>query len=70
MTLEYLKQLPSAPAAQHEEVMAFVESNRLHGLGLGWIDMHLLAAARLGQCRLYTLDRRLGEAARRLHIGM
>jgi predicted nucleic acid-binding protein len=70
VTLEYLKQLASTPAAQHQEVMAFVESNRLHGLGLGWIDLHLLAAARLGQCQLYTLDRRLGEAARRLRIGM
>jgi hypothetical protein len=44
--------------------------NRLHGLGLGWVDMHLLAAARLGASELYTLDRKLGEAAKRLHIGM
>jgi len=70
VTLQYLKQLPSTPAAQHEEVMEFVEANRLHGLGLGWIDMHLLAAARLSRCELYTLDRRLGETARQLHIGM
>jgi predicted nucleic acid-binding protein len=69
-TLRLLKQLPSIPPAQHQEVMDFVELNRLYGLGLGWIDMHLLAAARLGRCELYTLDRRLGEAARQLHIGM
>jgi predicted nucleic acid-binding protein len=69
-TLRLLKQLPSIPSAQHEEVMNLVEMNRLHGLGLGWIDMHLLAAARLGACELYTLDRKLGEAAKQLHIGM
>ena len=69
-TLRLLRRLPALAPARHEEVMGLVEMNRLHGLGLGWIDMHLLAAARLGQCRLYTLDRRLGEAARRLHIGM
>jgi len=69
-TLRHLKQLPSIPPAQREETLDFVEANRLYGLGLGWIDMHLLAAARLSGCGFYTLDRRLAEAAKRLHIGM
>jgi predicted nucleic acid-binding protein len=69
-TLDLLRRLPAIPLAPHEEVMGFVETNRLHGLGLGWIDMHLLAAARLGGCGLYTRDRRLDEAAKNLRIGI
>ncbi len=69
-TLRLLRRLPVLAPARHEEVMGLVEMNRLHGLGLGWIDMHLLAAARLGHCVLYTRDRRLAEAAKNLHLGM
>ena len=50
--------------------MDLVELNRLHNFGFDWIDMHLLAAARLGGCGLYTRDRRLAEAAKNLHLGM
>ena len=50
--------------------MDFLEMNRLRNFGLGWTDMHLLAAARLGGCGLYTRDRRLAEAAKNLHLGM
>jgi predicted nucleic acid-binding protein len=53
-----------------DEGQVFVEMNRLHNLGLGWIDMHLLAAARLGHCGFYTRDRRLAEAAKNLRLGM
>ncbi len=69
-TLRLLKQLPALAPARHEEVMDFLEMNRLRNFGLGWTDMHLLAAARLGGCGLYTRDRRLAEAAKNLHLGM
>ena len=69
-TLLLLRRLPALAPARHEEVMDLVKLNRLHSLGLGWIDMHLLAAARLGHCALYTRDRRLAEAAKNLHLGM
>jgi predicted nucleic acid-binding protein len=45
--LSLLSALPQAPLAGHDEVLAFVDSNRLAGTGIGWIDAHLLAAARL-----------------------
>jgi len=44
--LSLLSALPQAPVAEHDEVLAFVEVNRLMGSGIGWIDAHLLAAAR------------------------
>ncbi len=37
--------------------------------GLGWIDVHLLASARLMDHRLWTRDRRLTTAANHLGIG-
>jgi predicted nucleic acid-binding protein len=61
--------LPSAPMAEHEEVFAFVESRRLMGRGLGWIDMHLLASAVLAAVPLLTSDKNLSAVARELGVG-
>jgi hypothetical protein len=49
--------------AEHDEVLRLVEAERLHGRRLGWIDVHLLASARLSGCGLWTLDRALAGAA-------
>lgn len=67
--LTLLGALPEAPVAEHAEVLDLVRSRRLHGQGLGWIDMHLVASARLAVCSLWTLDRRLDTVARRLSVG-
>ncbi len=66
--LELLQTLCTCPVAAHEEVLHFIESNHLMGLGLGYIDVHLLASARLSGLPLWTLDRPLRTAAARLHI--
>jgi predicted nucleic acid-binding protein len=63
-----LAALPQAPLAEHGEVLTFVESNRLAGAGIGWIDAHLLASARLAHSTIWTLDRRLDATARSLGI--
>lgn len=57
--LASLAELPNVSVASHEEVLEFVHSSRLMGLGLGWVDMHLLAAAVLAKVPLWTVDRRL-----------
>jgi hypothetical protein len=51
-----------------EEALDFVEAHRLMGAGLGWVDVHLLASAYASREGLWTGDRRLGEAARRLGV--
>jgi len=38
------------------------------GKGLGYVDLHLLAAAMMDRTPLWTLDRRLAAAAARLGI--
>jgi len=63
-----LHALPAAQAASDREVEELVESRKLWGRGLGWIDMHLLASALLTGCTFRTLDKRLGETARLLGI--
>jgi predicted nucleic acid-binding protein len=66
--LRLIDALPAAPVAAHDEVMAFIERQRLHGSGLGWTDVHLLASARLSRQSLWSADRRLREAAVRLGL--
>jgi predicted nucleic acid-binding protein len=64
--LSLLQSLPAVPEVAHEELLLFVERHQLLGRGLGLIDAHLLAAARLATIPLWTLDRRLREAATKL----
>ncbi len=61
--LSDLEQLPHTVLASHEEVLQFIEDGRLWGLGIGWIDAHLLASALLSNCQFWTLDTRLNRAA-------
>jgi hypothetical protein len=61
--LTLLQALPEAQAAEREEVMRVVERERLYGRGIGWIDAHLLASARLSSASLWTLDRQLSKIA-------
>ena len=67
--LHLLATLPQAPAASHDEVLQLMRTHRLHGQGLGWVDVHLLASALLGRYGLWTLDRRLTAAATNLGVG-
>ena len=67
--LDLLMNLPSTLAATHAEVLAMIEALSLYGAGLGLVDAHLLAAARIDAgVRLWTRDRRLLVAAERLGV--
>jgi predicted nucleic acid-binding protein len=66
--LTLLRALPQTPSAEDEEVLHLLDARQLHGRGLGWVDVHLLASALLLGCALWTLDRRLQRAARRLRL--
>lgn len=56
-----LLQLPIAPKLEENEVLAFVEQHRLYATGIGWIDAHLAASARVAQAELWTRDRALSR---------
>lgn len=62
--LRLLRSLMRLAAATDEEALAFLEHHRLMGRGLGYIDVHLLAATALqGDARLWTRDKRLERVA-------
>jgi predicted nucleic acid-binding protein len=63
-----LRSLPELPLAEHEEVLSLIERYKLMEQGLGWVDGHLLASALLTNVALWTLDRRLILAARRVGL--
>jgi hypothetical protein len=66
--LRLLEALPEARQADHRETLALVDQQHLAGLGLGWVDAHLLASSLLSNARLWTLDRRLARAAAQLKV--
>jgi len=66
--LALLAALPEVTVASHSEVLAFIEMNRLMGLGIGWIDAHLLCSARLDRVGVWTLDKKLDAAAESLGV--
>jgi predicted nucleic acid-binding protein len=68
--LSSLAALPSASVAAHEEVLRFVTQRKLHGKGLGWVDVHLLASSLLTGCALWTRDKGLAAAAAGLKLSV
>jgi len=67
--LNALQSLPRASVAADDEVLRFIGQQALSGLGIGYIDAHLLAATRLtAGAFLWTRDKRLDAAARMLGL--
>lgn len=62
--LGLLDNLPQARLATAAEVVALIETRHLAGLGMGYVDAHLLASTLLTPgSRLWTRDKRLATAA-------
>ena len=67
-TLELLRQLPAEAVADPDEALGFIELRGLHGNGIGYVDLHLLASAALtAGSTLWTRDKRLRETAEALN---
>lgn len=67
--LEALQNLPIVSVATDAEVLGFISTHALHGIGIGYVDVHLLAATRLTPgTQLWTLDKRLQAAASQLGL--
>jgi hypothetical protein len=66
--LTLLQALPMAMIAKREEVLRFIEAHGLMGVGLGLIDVNLLASALLSKAPLWTADKPLREASIKLNI--
>jgi predicted nucleic acid-binding protein len=66
--LRLLGELPQGVVGEQGELLALIEEHGLHGSGLGWVDVHLLASARLSSSSLWTLDKTLKSAAGKLGL--
>ena len=66
--LAELQNLPQARLASDQEVLRFIELHELFGMGIGYVDAHLLASVRLtAGASLWTRDKRLLDIAG--HLG-
>ena len=64
-----LRELEQAVTAEHDEVMWFVTQHSLYGLGLSFVDAHLLVSAMLTPgALLWTRDKLLLQIAQRLGL--
>jgi len=69
--LDLLAALPSAVVATDEEALLLIESQQLMGKGLGYIDIHLLAAVKLtNDAWLWTRDKQLRAVAAELRLAI
>ncbi len=65
--LSRLRQIDAILKARDDDVFNLIETQRLSGSGIGWVDAHLLTSVVLaGDVKLWTRDRRLNAAAERL----
>ena len=62
------QQMYRASTIPHREVVDFVRDRNLHGRGVGWIDVHLLASAIVGRLNLWTADPRFAALAGQLGV--
>lgn len=62
--LGLLHNLPQAIVATDVEVLSLIDNQHLFGLGIGYVDAHLLAATMLTtDSRLWTRDKQLSAIA-------
>lgn len=68
--LSLLQDLPRASVATDQEVLHFIEQHALAGLGIGYVDVHLLASVQLTAGALFwTRDKGLLRVAEQLGLG-
>ena len=69
LVLGALRELPQAAVASDDEVLHFIDRQALFGLGIGYVDAHLLAAVQLtAGAKLWTRDKRLQTVAAQLGL--
>jgi predicted nucleic acid-binding protein len=71
VVLHALQDMPQANVATNQEVLQFIDRNALFGLGVGYVDAHLLASVRLTPgASIWTRDKRLRVTADKLGLAM
>jgi hypothetical protein len=66
--LSLLRSLPLAPVLEFDEFLFFIDENQLMGIGIGFVDVHILASSKLAGTLLWTADKKLNSAAIKLAL--
>lgn len=66
--LSLLQNLPLIGEATHQEVIHFIETNKIYGKGVGYFDTHILCSSLISNTPLWTLDKRLARLAKEMKI--
>lgn len=66
--ISLLQSLPMASTIEFEEFLFFIDKNQLMGMGIGFVDVHLLVSAQLAGVPLWTADKSLKRAADQLEL--
>ena len=67
--LSKIQKLPMMPATSDSEILFFITQRQLAGRGVGYIDVHLLAATTMTPpARLWTRDKKLLAVATSLGL--
>ncbi|MCK5457703.1 MAG: PIN domain-containing protein [Melioribacteraceae bacterium] len=66
--IDLLQSISYVPKVTIDEYLFFINKNRLFGKGVGFVDINLLASAKLSGTPIWTLDKKLKEAALALSV--
>lgn len=65
----FLREMPLAKEVEHLEVITLIDQRKLFGLGVGLVDVLLLASALITpDCLLWTGDKRLANIAQQMGV--
>jgi predicted nucleic acid-binding protein len=70
LTLDLLLSLPAALVAEPDEALIYLDQHGLHGKGIGYVDVHLLASTAISGAKLWTRDKRLRIVAQELRCAL
>jgi predicted nucleic acid-binding protein len=70
LILGSLQKFKALAIADEQDVLELIDVHGLSGVGIGYVDTHLLASAALANARLWTLDKQLAAAAQKLHVSI
>ena len=66
--LSLLDELPKMQSVENQEILAFIDQRKLMGLGIGLIDIHILASSIMSNSYLWTFDKKLDLISKKLRI--
>jgi len=66
--LDLLESVPKLKKLSHDEFMFFVNKYSLYGRGVGFVNIHLLAATKMANVKIWTLDKRLLKIAEEMNL--